>query len=54
VVGAISGTVKTETRELKHFVMECNYDPDEDDENISFDYALEFSNNFENLTESNV
>ncbi len=32
----------TETRELKHFVMECNYDPDEDDENIGFDYALEF------------
>ena len=32
----------TVTRELKHFVMECNYDPDEDDENVGFDYALEF------------
>ena len=32
----------TETRELKHFVMECNYDPDEEDENVGFDYALEF------------
>ena len=32
----------SETRELKHFVMECNYDLDEDDENVGFDYALEF------------
>ena len=32
----------TTTKELKHFVMECNYDPDEDDENVGFDYALEF------------
>ena len=32
----------TETRELKHFVMECNYDHEEEDENIGFDYALEF------------
>ena len=22
--------------------MECNYDPDEEDENVGFDYALEF------------
>lgn len=34
----------TETRELKHFVMECNFDPDDEDscEQVGFDYALEF------------
>ena len=33
----------TETRELKHFVMECNYDPEEEANEVGFDYALEFS-----------
>ena len=33
----------TETRELKHFVMECNYDQEEGHEEVGFDYALEFS-----------
>ena len=33
----------TETRELKHFVMECNYEPEEEADEVGFDYALEFS-----------
>ena len=34
----------TVTRELKHFVMECNFDPEDEDscEIVGFDYALEF------------
>ena len=35
----------TQTRELKHFVMECNYDDEDEDtrDNVGFDYALEFT-----------
>ena len=34
---------ETTRSELKHFVMECNYKPEDKDEKVGFDYALEFS-----------
>ena len=33
----------THIEKINHFVMECNYNPEEKDEKVGFDYALEFS-----------